>query len=146
MGAITIINTTPYKEQPVPEVGKEYHIFDDGKIKPSRHYSAKVLEIIPFKKDYSIDNPMGAVAVAWRENVLEYEFLFAQETDYFIKAESSFDKNPLYSLPQWLATCCPFGYEYGASSITVAKESPYVSSAGTNAARTLKHEPGCLVV
>ena len=96
MGVITIINTTPYKEQPVPEVGKEYHIFDDGKIKPSRHYSAKVLEIIPFKKNYSIDDPMCAVAVAWRENVLEYEFLFAQETDYFIKAESSFDKNPLY--------------------------------------------------
>ena len=96
MGTVTIINTTPYKLQPAPEVGKEYHIFDDGKIKPSRHYIAKILEVIPFEKDYIIDDPIATVAVAWREHVLEYEFLFAQETDYFIKAESRFDKNPLY--------------------------------------------------
>ena len=46
MGTVTIINTTPYKLQPVPEVGKEYHAFDDGKIRPSRHYIAKIVNIL----------------------------------------------------------------------------------------------------
>ncbi len=91
MGTITCINTTPYKEQPVPEVGKEYHIFDDGKINLSRHYTAKILEVIPFEEhhDYKLLH-------AWVSNVKEAYWLFADETDYFIKAESSYDKNPLY--------------------------------------------------
>lgn len=50
MGTITILNLNEYKKQPIPEVGKDYHIFDDGKIKPSRHYIAKILEIVPFEE------------------------------------------------------------------------------------------------
>lgn len=75
----------------IPEVGKEYHIFDDGKIRPSRHYIAKILEVIPFgdRKDKELQD-------AWQENVKEAYWLFAPETDYFIKATSDFDKDPLY--------------------------------------------------
>ena len=29
MGTITILNPAPYKEQPVPELNKKYHMFDD---------------------------------------------------------------------------------------------------------------------
>ena len=47
-GAVTVINTTSYNWQPVPEVGKEYHAFDDGKIKPSRHSIVRITEIVPF--------------------------------------------------------------------------------------------------
>ena len=50
MGTVTVINTTPYKLQPVPEVGKEYHAFDDGKIRPSRLEHVKIVEVIPFKE------------------------------------------------------------------------------------------------
>jgi hypothetical protein len=82
-GTITVINTTPYSLQPVPEVGKEYHIFDDGKIKPSRHYIAKVVEVIPFKE--CTDN---ALMSNWAEEVTECYWLYANENDYFIKAES----------------------------------------------------------
>ena len=82
MGTITIINTTPYKLQPVPEVGKEYHAFDDGKIKPSRHYITKILEVIPFAE--CKDN---ALMSDWAEEVTECYWLYANETDYFIKAE-----------------------------------------------------------
>ena len=32
----------------------------------------------------------------WRENIEEAYWLFAQDTDYFVKAESSYDKNPLF--------------------------------------------------
>lgn len=78
----------------IPEVGKEYHIFDDGKIKPSRHFIAKILEVIPFEdcKDEKLIN-------AWQEIVEEDKELiglFAEQTDYFVKAESDFDEYPLY--------------------------------------------------
>ena len=55
MGTVTIINTRPYNLQPVPEVGKEYHIFDDGKLNINRHYTAKVLEVIPFTDCTDLD-------------------------------------------------------------------------------------------
>jgi hypothetical protein len=46
--SIDIINTESYKKQPLPEIGKEYHIFDDGKIRKSRHHICKIVDIIPF--------------------------------------------------------------------------------------------------
>lgn len=91
MGTITYINTTPYKEQPVPEVGKEYHIFDDGKVKLSRHYTATVVEVIPFKECSN-----KALLETWAMEVQACGWLYATATDYFVKAESDFDENPLY--------------------------------------------------
>lgn len=77
--------------KPIPELNKEYHIFDDGKIRPSRHYLAKIVEIIPFNecKDESLIE-------AWKENSKKSWWLFETETDYFIKATSLYDENPLY--------------------------------------------------
>ena len=92
MGTITVINTTPYNLQPVPEVGKEYHIFDDGKIKLSRHYIAKVLKVISPEDAYEITS----LYKSWQEQVEECYWLFAKKTDYFVMAESDYDENPLY--------------------------------------------------
>jgi hypothetical protein len=92
-GTVTILNMTPYNLQPVPEVGKEYHIFDDGKISPSRHYIANIVDVLPFEK---VVNPESALYKAWEENIAECYWLFAQETDYFVKAESNYDSNPLF--------------------------------------------------
>lgn len=92
-GTVTIINTTPYNLQPVPEVGKEYHIFDDGKISPSRHFIAKITKVLPFEK---VADPESQLYKAWEENIKEAYWLFAQDTDYFVKAESSYDENPLF--------------------------------------------------
>ncbi len=92
MGTVTVINTTPYKEQPVPEVGKEYHIFDDGKIKPSRHYIAKILKVIPFEDAYEIT----ALYNSWEAQVKECHWLYSKTTDYFIVAESDYDDDHLY--------------------------------------------------
>ena len=83
MGNREVINLTPYKEQPVPEVGKEYHIFDDGKVKPCRHYIAKILEVIPFNEFKDEE-----VLEMWREEVEECYWLFAENTDYFVKADT----------------------------------------------------------
>ena len=92
-GKITVVNLNDNKKSPqiVPEVGKEYHIFDDGKISPTRHYMCKIIEIIPFTecKDQNLLD-------AWKNEVEECHWLFSPETDYFVKATSSFDDNPLY--------------------------------------------------
>lgn len=77
--------------KPVPELNKEYHIFDDGKIRPSRHYKCIVTEIIPFTDCDDAD-----LLEAWQQHVIECHWLFAKETDYFVKANSSFDEHPLY--------------------------------------------------
>lgn len=92
MGTVTIINTKPYTLQPVPEVGKEYHIFDDGKIKPSRHYIAKIVKLIYPEDAYEITD----LYTAWQEQVEECFWLFAKETDYFVVAESDYDKDLIY--------------------------------------------------
>ena len=91
MTMTTVINLNQYKERPVPEVGKEYHIFDDGKVRPTRHFIAKVLEVIPFEecKDEEL-------LAAWQSNVESSYWLYNTETDYFVKAESDFDENYLY--------------------------------------------------
>lgn len=47
---VTVLNPKEYKEQPVPEVGKEYHTFDDGKIKPSRHSIVTITDVVPFNE------------------------------------------------------------------------------------------------
>jgi len=92
MGGITVINTEPYKFQPVPEVGKEYHIFDDGKLSMSRHYTATIQKLIYPEEAYEITD----LYKAWEEQVRECYWLFAQDTDYFIMAKSNFDSEPLY--------------------------------------------------
>ena len=89
--SVTVINTMPYKEQHVPEVGKEYHIFDDGKISPSRHYTAKIVEVIPFEECSN-----KVLLETWAQEVQAYKWRYATVTDYFVKAESDFDKNLLY--------------------------------------------------
>lgn len=75
----------------IPELNKEYHIFDDGKIRPSRHYKCTITAIIPFTECND-----KALLEAWQQHTTECHWLFAKETDYFVKATSSFDEHPLY--------------------------------------------------
>ena len=91
MGTVTVINTIPYKLQPVPEVGKEYHIFDDGKINPSRHSTATILEIIPFDKCEDEE-----LIKLWYKDVADCYWLYATETDYFVRANSDDYSDPDY--------------------------------------------------
>ena len=90
MGTVTVINLTPYDKQVVPEVNKEYHTFDDGKISPSRHDIIKVLEVIPFE----IAEPW--LIESWKKNVEECYWLYDKETDYFIKTECEGEEDPSY--------------------------------------------------
>ena len=91
MGTVTIINTTPYNLQPVPEVGKEYHIFDDGKVNPTRHSIAKVLEIIPFNECEDTE-----LIELWYKEVADCYWLYETVTDYFVRAKWGQDTDPMY--------------------------------------------------
>lgn len=51
----TVLYSRKKDIQPIPEVGKKYHCFDDGKIRLSRHFIIQVDEVLnhmEFKKKY----------------------------------------------------------------------------------------------
>lgn len=66
-------------KQTLPELGKRYHFFEDGKSGPSRHYIVEITEIIPFEE--MID---GELLDVYDTEVRECDFLYAPETDYFV--------------------------------------------------------------
>ena len=64
-----------------PVLGQTYNYFDDGKIKPSRRMEVVITEIIPFNK---IDKD---TLNEWKQEVKDCWWLYAKETDFFIKAD-----------------------------------------------------------
>ncbi len=66
----------------LPEIGKTYNCFDDGKIRESRMYQVTINEIVPFEK---ADNELLEL---WEEEGLLVYWLF-EKTDYFIKFTSN---------------------------------------------------------
>lgn len=66
----------------LPEIGRTYNCFDDGKIRESRMYQVTIDEIIPFEK---ADNELLEL---WEEEGLPSYWLF-DKTDYFIKFTSN---------------------------------------------------------
>lgn len=117
------MNTTK-KLKPIPKVGDSYHFFDDGKIKESRHYIATVLDIITPKQAKNImfsrvdDEVSFEVSLyeIWRNEIDEHRqgtnfkviaagvsmevgtpWLYAEETDYFIKCSiPEYDENDVW--------------------------------------------------
>lgn len=71
-------------KETIPIVGKTYHYFDDGKIKVSRRGKVVIKDVIPFEKidEYTLDY--------WQEEVEACFWLYAPNTDFFVKAESTF--------------------------------------------------------
>lgn len=107
-----------------PEIGKEYHFWDDGKSSPSRHYICKVIDIISLDQaknimleftqfDYTceyfnqhfkgiIDEendifPKMSLYDIWMCQKETCDWIFANETPYFIKISiPTYDNNDLY--------------------------------------------------
>ena len=69
---------------PLPQIGKTYNCFDDGKISLSRHYYVTIKEIIPFDE---IDE---LTLKLWEELKTEHK-VYAKETDYFIRFQGEDD-------------------------------------------------------
>lgn len=107
----------------VPEVGKTYTFYDDGKL--SRPYEAKVLRVIPYNEDIIVDKfdyDLGSTVPTLlkeihkeavdnhrqRENFVVINnhgadstpgspWLYAEDTDYFIECEiPEYDDNPIW--------------------------------------------------
>ena len=66
----------------LPEIGKTYNCFDDGKISKSRMYQVTIDEIIPFEK------ANNELLQLWKEEGIPSYWLF-EKTDYFIKFTSN---------------------------------------------------------
>ena len=74
----------------IPEIGKEYNCFDDGKISPSRLYTVNIKEIIPFRE---IDEETLNL---WKDQTNNCNWLFAKITDVFVKTENSDKENETF--------------------------------------------------
>lgn len=117
------MNTTN-KLKPVPKIGSSYHFFDDGKIKESRHYIATVLDVITPEQTKNImfsraDDEISfeiSLYEIWRNEIDDHRqdtnfkviaagvsmevgapWLYAEETDYFIKCSiPEYDENDVW--------------------------------------------------
>ena len=69
--------------KPIPELGKTYTSFDDGKINSSRAFGVIIQKIIPFK------DITKEVLGIWQEEVDTCTWLYAKQTDFFIEGELS---------------------------------------------------------
>lgn len=81
----------PIKKQKVPQVGDKYFFFDDGKITYSRMYQAKVVKVVPYNEatDFLKNH--------FKNEVLDHDWLYAKETDYFIGCEiKDYDENIIW--------------------------------------------------
>ena len=74
----------------LPKVNQIYNCFDDGKINHSRLYTVNVKEVVSFNK---IDN---ITLKEWKEEVKQCYWLYAEETDYFIKTENGEDGDAVF--------------------------------------------------
>lgn len=88
MGSL-LSNYKNYKMKLDVELNKTYDYFDDGKIRESRRMPVTIKEIIPFDK---IDEETLSL---WEEEVEECDWLYAKQTDFFIKGKLKLgdDKN-----------------------------------------------------
>ena len=108
---MVVLNEPDYTPKPLPEVGKEYHFFDDGKITESRHYIAKVERIVTYEeaKELAVDckhwdDADGDFYLAieklvdvWKEEVAEHYWLFNPQTDYFVECSiPEYDDNNIW--------------------------------------------------
>ena len=82
-GNVTII--TQEKEghkDPVPEVGKVYYAYDDGKVRPSREYTVTIDELIQEEDESKLPEVLYN---AWCDSANECYWLYNPETDYIVR-------------------------------------------------------------
>lgn len=91
----------------IPEIGKYYHFWDDGKSSPSRHYVCKcervitpdeaknIMVSVPYDDDLTIETTLYD---HWLESEMpEHDWLYAKETDYFVECSCpKYDENNLW--------------------------------------------------
>lgn len=105
---------------PLPIIGNTYEFYDDGKIYPGRRYTTTVMDIISTEEAKSVmfpiyvyeesdmipttivaegEEPIGETSLytVWEFNKEEHDWVFATETDYFIKCSiPKYDEYPIW--------------------------------------------------
>lgn len=66
---------------PIPDKGALYVAYDDGKRSPSREYSVRVLDVVPYR---SLPKEIKKL---WKNEVAHCYWLYSPCSDYFIKAK-----------------------------------------------------------
>lgn len=99
--------------KPIPEIGKYYHFWDDGKSSPSRHYICRVEKIITPQEakgilvtipswDFESNTEVFDKCTLydnWKNEVTTFYWLYAEDTDYFIEISCPhYDDNNLYAV------------------------------------------------
>lgn len=87
---ITVMSLVPLDKKGIPEVGKTYNCFDDGKIRESRLYTVDIVAVIP---NWRIDFKTKRL---WKRSVKECYWLFAKKTDYFVKTANGEDGDAVF--------------------------------------------------
>ena len=93
--------------KPIPDIGKYYHFWDDGKTSLTRHYICRCERIIPFygftqyrltRFDYDKKGLVGDTLLNfWKDSVSKYDWIFAQQTDCAVVCSCpKYDKDELY--------------------------------------------------
>jgi hypothetical protein len=97
--------------KPIPNIGETYPLFDDGKLNDTRLYYGEVRRILTVedaKKETvghleKIGDDYGLVERylydVWVQETKDAEFLFSQETDYFVELSApEYDENLLWAV------------------------------------------------
>ena len=91
----TVLYSHKKHMQPVPEVGKKYHCFDDGKITFSRHYIIEVTEVLghnAFKKKYP------EMFQTYLDESRQCYWLYSRSSDKFIICHAKEDRQESFDL------------------------------------------------
>lgn len=97
-------------KQPIPEVGKIYNFYDDGKLSHTRQFKAKVLKMISTEeaKNIQLSNDDSELDKhetlfdGWMESIKDCShngepWLYDTQTDYFIECSiAEYDKDPIW--------------------------------------------------
>lgn len=81
----TVLYSKKKNMEPIPEVGKKYHCFDDGKIRFSRHFIVEVTEVLnhmAFRRKYPEQFKN------YLRETKECYWLFSTHTDKFVVCEN----------------------------------------------------------
>ena len=125
------------KLKPIPEVGKFYHFFDDGKLSPGRHYICKVEQIVSESNANSIiikDIPIwddnnkcyrenSTLTDCWLKEKERNNWIYAPITDYFVEVSCpKYDKYNLWFVRTkdggWYSLDIQSGWQGGRLDVT----------------------------
>lgn len=117
----------------LPEIGKYYHFFDDGKTSPSRHYIARVERIVPISDSPDILVPYmdpyldelvpRSLWDIWNIQKVDIDWVFSEKTDVLLEVSCpKYDQNNLWFAKTkdggWFSMDIQSGWQGGRLDVT----------------------------